>query len=151
MRKLPDGHMWYGVRLTKRLATSRPDHLWPQNMEKHVKELQNEGEAKLGKLEIARRLRGIYFTEPEDEEFKEIIKNARNKLQVLQQLLQCFAKKTKGGKYAKTRSKNDDFKSRLTCILEAEESKRLRMEGSTPRIHEDHIVGKGSHSQQLCN
>ena len=49
LRKLPDGHMWSGVRLTKRPATSRPDHLRPQNMEKFVKELQNEGEAKFGK------------------------------------------------------------------------------------------------------
>ena len=90
--------MWSRVRLTKQLATSRPDILWPQNMEKHVKELQDEGETKLGKLEIARRLRGIYFIEPEDEEFKDIIKNARNKLQVLQQLLLCFAKKDEGWK-----------------------------------------------------
>ena len=34
----------------------------------------------------------------------------------------------------------------LTCMLEAEESKRLRMEGTAPRIHEDHVAGKGSKS-----
>ena len=28
--KLPDGNMWSGERLTKRQATSRPDHLWPE-------------------------------------------------------------------------------------------------------------------------
>ena len=28
--KLPDGYMWSGERLTKRQATSRPDHLWPE-------------------------------------------------------------------------------------------------------------------------
>ena len=28
--KLPDGYMWSGERLTKRHATSRPDHLWPE-------------------------------------------------------------------------------------------------------------------------
>ena len=26
----PDGKMWSGERLTKRQATSRPDHLWPE-------------------------------------------------------------------------------------------------------------------------
>ena len=31
------------------------------------------------KLDNARRLRGIYFIDPEDVEFKEIIKNARRK------------------------------------------------------------------------
>ena len=29
--KPPDGYMWSGERLTKRQATSRPDHLWPEN------------------------------------------------------------------------------------------------------------------------
>ena len=28
--KPPDGHMWSGERLTKRQATSRPHHLWPE-------------------------------------------------------------------------------------------------------------------------
>ena len=32
-------------------------------------------------LENARKLRGIYFIEPEDTEFKETIKNARKKLE----------------------------------------------------------------------
>ena len=33
------------------------------------------------KLDNARRLRGIYFIDPEDTEFKETIKNARKKLE----------------------------------------------------------------------
>ena len=41
-----------------------------------MKEKQNLASEK-PKLEIAQRLRGIYFIEPEDEEVKEIIKNAR--------------------------------------------------------------------------
>ena len=28
--KPPEGYIWSGVRLTKRQATSRPDHLWPE-------------------------------------------------------------------------------------------------------------------------
>ena len=28
--KHPEGYMWSGERLTKRQATSRPDHLWPE-------------------------------------------------------------------------------------------------------------------------
>ena len=27
--KPPEGYVWSGVRLTKRQATSRPDHVWP--------------------------------------------------------------------------------------------------------------------------
>ena len=40
----------------------------------------------------------------------------------------------------------DDHKSRLTCTLEADGTKRLRMERIEPRIHEDHIAGKGDNS-----
>ena len=34
-------------------------------------------------------------------------------------------------------------KTRLACILEADESTRMRMEKSVPHHHEDHIAGKG--------
>ena len=65
--------------------TSRPDHLWPElwkSMGKHakLKEKQKWSEEKLH-LENARKLRGIYFIDPEDTEFKETIKNARKKLE----------------------------------------------------------------------
>ena len=46
-------------------------------------------------------------------------------------------------KHGETRSKTNDFKSKLACILEASESTRLRMGESLPKYHEDHIAGKG--------
>ena len=51
-------------------------------MGKHakLKEKQKWSEEKLH-LENARKLRGIYFIDPEDSEFKETIKNARKKLE----------------------------------------------------------------------
>ena len=45
-----------------------------------LKEKQNWFNEKLH-LENARKLRGIYFIDPEDKEFKETIKNARKKLE----------------------------------------------------------------------
>ena len=45
-----------------------------------LKEKQKWSEEKLH-LENARKLRGIYFIDPEDKEFKETIKNARKKLE----------------------------------------------------------------------
>ena len=48
-----------------------------RNLENNGKERQAE---KLH-LENARKLRGIYFIDPEDKEFKETIKNARKKLE----------------------------------------------------------------------
>ena len=82
--KAPDGYMWSGERLTRKQLTSRPDHLWPElwkSMGKHakLKERQKWSEEKIH-LENARKLRGIYFIDPEDKEFKETIKNARKKL-----------------------------------------------------------------------
>ena len=43
------------------------------------------------------------------------------------------------------------LKTRLTCILEADESTRLRMGESLPNHHEDHIAGKGDNSLQHYN
>ena len=39
-----------------------------------------------------------------------------------------------------------DHKIKITCILEADETERLRIKGIEPRIHEDHIAGKGDNS-----
>ena len=84
--KPPDGDMWSGERLTRKQLTSRPDHLWPElwkSMGKHakLKEKQKWSDEKFH-LENARKLRGrICFIDPEDEEFKETIKNAREKLE----------------------------------------------------------------------
>ena len=77
--------MWSGERLTRKQLTSRPDHLWPElwkSMGKHakLKEKQKWSEEKIH-LENARKLRGIYFIDPEYMEFKETIKNAREKLE----------------------------------------------------------------------
>ena len=66
-------------------GTSRPDHLWPElwkSVGKHAKrkEKQKWSDEKFH-LEHARKLRGIYFIDPEDTEFKETIKNAHKKLE----------------------------------------------------------------------
>ena len=83
--KAPDGYMWSGERLTRKQLTSRPDHLWPElwkSMGKHakLKDKQKWSEEKFH-FENARKLRGIYFIDTEDTEFKETIKNARKKLE----------------------------------------------------------------------
>ena len=68
--KAPDGYMWSRERLTRKQFTSRPDHLWPElwkSMGKHAKlrKKQKWSEEKLH-LENARKLRGIYFIDPEE-------------------------------------------------------------------------------------
>ena len=98
-------------------------------------------------LENARKLRGIYFIDPEDTEFKETIKNARKKLETSVALaMPCkIVKKNCGsGGFSK-------IKTKLACILEVDESTRLRMGESLPNCHEDHIAGKGDNSLQHYN
>ena len=77
--------MWSGERLTKRQVTSRTDHLWPELWIKLGRNAKLKEKHKWSnekpKLDNARRLRRIYFIDPEDEEFKETIKNARKKLE----------------------------------------------------------------------
>ena len=46
---------------------------------------------------------------------------------------------------------SDKNKTKLACILEANESTRSRMGNSIPSNHEDHIAGKGENSLQHYN
>ena len=99
-------------------------------------------------LENARKLRGISFIDPEDEEFKETIKNAREKLETsMGPAMPCKIMKKNCGSVTSNKIK----KTRLACILEADESKRLRMGESLPYHHEEHIAGKGNNSSQHHN
>ena len=152
--KPPDGYMWFEGRLTRKQLTSRPDHLWPELWTKlgrkaKLREKQIWSIEK-PKLDNARRLRGIYFIDPEDKEFKETIKNARKNLETpVAPAMPC--KTCKKSKKGETRSKTNDFKSKFACILEASESTRVRVEESLPNYHEDHIAGRGDNSLQHYN
>ena len=87
-------------------------------------------------------MRGIYFIDLEDKEFKETIKNARNKLETpVAPAMPC----------KNYEEELDKTKTRLACVLEADESTRLRTGESLPNHHEDHIAGKGDNSLQQYN
>ena len=43
------------------------------------------------------------------------------------------------------------LKTKLACILEADESTRMGMRNSIPHYHEDHIARKGENSLQHYN
>ena len=152
--KPQDGYRWSGERLTREQLSSRPDHLWPELWTKlgknaKLKEKQKWSNEKLH-LDNARKLRGICFIDPEDEEFKETIKNARKKLET-PMAPSMLCKTSKKSKHGETRGKTNDFRSKLACILEAGESTRLRVGESLPTHLEDHIAGKGENSLQHYN
>ena len=68
--KPQDGYTWTGRRLTRKQTTSRPDTLWPEIWKRKEKQ---KWAIQKPKLDNARKLRGIYFTHPDDEEFKKIV------------------------------------------------------------------------------
>ena len=73
-------------------------------------------------LENARKLRGICFIDPENTEFEETIKNARKELEKsVAPAMPCEIMKNCGS------DGSDKIKTRLACILEADESTKLRM------------------------
>ena len=92
-------------------------------------------------------MRGIYFIDPEDKEFKETIKNARKKLETpVAPAIPCKIMKKNCGSGG-----SNKIKRKLACILEADESTRLRMGNSLLNHHEDHIAGEGDNSLQQYN
>ena len=138
-------------RLTRQQSTSRPDHLWPEVWTKLGRNAKLRERQKWSiekpKLDNARKLRRIYLIDPLDKELKETIRNARKKLETpMAPAMPC--KTSKKCKHGETRGKTNEFKSKLECILEANESTRLRMEESLPNYHEDHITGKWDNSLQ---
>ena len=81
-------------------------------------------------LKTLRKLRGIYFIDPEDKEFKETIKNARKKLETsVAPAMRCKIMKKNCGSGG-----SNKVKTKLACILEADESTRLRMGNFQYRI-----------------
>ena len=48
-------------------------------------------------------------------------------------------------------ARSNKIKTKLACILETDESTRMRMGNSEPHNHEDHIAGKGENSLQHYN
>ena len=119
-------------------------------MGKHakLKEKQKWSNEKIH-LENARELRGIYFIDPEDTEFKETIKNTRKNLETpIAPVMPCKIMKSNENYGSGASNK---IKTKLACILEADESTRMRMGNSIPHHHEDHIAGKGENSLQHYN
>ena len=97
------------------------------------------------KLDYARRLRGFYFIDPADEEFKETIYKTRGESWKVP-MPAAMPCKIRRGQYRETCRTSDARKTKYACIVEANESTRKRLEGTLHKDHEDHIAGKGINS-----
>ena len=105
-------------------------------------------------LDAAQRLRGLYFIDPEDGEFKETIKKRKEQLDVpMEAALPCKKEQrsTSGLQEAEAKScePNKIPKTKHACIVEAHESTRQRLESSPPKGHEDHRVGHSKEQKGL--
>ena len=124
--KAPDGYTWSGERLTRKRLTSRPDHLWPElwkSMGKNakLKEKQKWSEEKIH-LDNARKLRGIYFIDPRIRNLRKPSRTRVRKLETsVAPAMPCKIMKNCGS------GGSDKNETKLACILEADESTRMRM------------------------
>ena len=112
--KPPDVFCGPGRRLTRKQLTSRP--LWTKlRRNAQLKERQKWSHEK-PKLDNTRKIRGMYFIDTEDKEFKETIKNARKKLETpVAPAMPC--KISKNSQHGATRGKSNEIKSKLACIF----------------------------------
>ena len=106
------------------------------------------------KLDIPWKLRGIYFIDPEDGEFKVTIKNTQGRSWRYQWRRLCLV--SWGHRNVRTcprgnrrRNQTVPTKSKKTkhaCIVEADEFKGKRLGSILPEDHENHIAEKGFNS-----
>ena len=142
--------MWSGERLTRKWLTSRPDHRWPElwkSMGKHamlkvkqkwseVKSILKTQENCVGSIPLTPRIRNSW-------------KPSRTRVRSWkhQSLLLCPSKLRRN--YGSGVS--NKIQTKLGCILEADESTRMRMGNSILHLHDDHIAGRGGNSLQHYN
>ena len=138
--KPPDG---YRERLTRKQTTSRRDTLWPE-MRKHMSDALKRKEKQKWAIEKpmlnnARKLRVIYFIDPDEGKFEDMMPAAMPcRLQQLHD-------------HRETCCTVGQHKTKYVCTVEADESIRIRMEGSQSKNHEGHIAGRVMNSLSHYN
>ena len=101
---------------------------------------------------ICQKIGRNYSIDPSDEEYKDITKIARRKLETSKAAAmpckRAFSQACiREALVSKTENaKGSEAKIRFSCITEAHEFTRQRIESVTKRIHEEHIAGKGQNS-----
>ena len=102
---------------------------------------------KEAKLDNARQLRGIFFIEPNDEEFKLTVKAARRKLEVpMPPAMLCKIPKKST---CETHRNIEKRKAKYACVVDADESTRPRLHWAVHKHHQDHITEKGMNSATI--
>ena len=128
--------MVQGARLTRKQPTTRPDNVWP-DIWKHMsdaskRKAKQKGTIEITKLDNVRKLRGVFFFERKDEDIKNIMKNARRKLEIpMPAAMPCKRPINSGGEIYCGIAKS---KTKHASIVEADESTKIRLEGAPEGI-----------------
>ena len=131
----PDGYTWSGERLARKQTTSRPDNAWPDMWQHMSDAAKSKAKQKWAieklKLDDAGQLR------------------ARRKLEIpMPAAMPCTTPANCRGDTYRSIGKN---KTKYSCIVDADETMRIRLEGAPHRYHEDHISVKGINSLNHYN
>ena len=147
-------------RLTTIQTTTRPDNVWPEAWTQIWKAAQITRKSKKWalerpKLDNARRLRGINSIDL--EECQDFFEEMRRESSIGTWTQLCHARRRRGvypalrATRARLEASNKVPKTKYTCMMEAHEPTRQRVEPSVPKNLEDHIAGKGHNSMTHHN
>ena len=102
----------------KKANDLRTRHFVARNMERYVGSVEAKRKAKVGekpKLDNARKSRGSYFIDPAHEEFQDIMKNARRKLEVpMPAAMPC---KSRREEYREPCRGTENCETKYACIV----------------------------------
>ena len=136
------------VKLTKKQKTFRPDDKWPDIWKFMSSAAKRKAKQRWAiekpKLDNTRQLRGIFFIEPNDEEFKLTMKAARRKLEVpTPAAMPCKIPIKSNGETHRYIGK---LLKKYVIDVDADDSTRPRLEKAGHKLHQDHITAKGMNS-----
>ena len=131
-------------RLHKIPYIQRNANMWKHMPDAAKKKAKQRWAIEKPQFDNARELRGIFFIEPNDEEFKLAMKAARRKLEVpMPAAMPCKIPIKSSGETHRNIGKR---KTKYACVVDADESTRPRLEGAVRKPHQDHITAKGTNS-----
>ena len=144
----PEGYTCFGRRLTRKQKTPRPSDVWPDVWKFMTDAAKKKAKLRWAiekpKLDNARQVRGIFFMEPNDEEFKLTMKAVRRKLEIpMPAAMPCKIPIKSSGETHRSIGKR---KAKYACVVDADENTRPRLEGAAHKHHQDHITDKGMNS-----
>ena len=132
----------------KETKKSRPNGVWPDKWkfmsDAAKKKAKHRWAIEKPKLDNARQQRGIFFIEPNAEEFQLTMKAAQWKLEVpMPAAMPCKIPIKSSGETHRNIGKRW---TKYACIDNADESTRPRLEWVGHKPHQDHITAKGTNS-----